>query len=153
MHAAVEQDAHQGDGDHPFHRQLRRRVQGRAGMIWTAIAAPARTSAGEGIFTRSVSRFDSTATSPAAAVTSTTRANGSVSDTTALLRVRHGYVNTDQASRRTTNSTQRSRTSAGCRGMFRRARPGAGLGGHRRPPGGGNRTGVAPGTRGPVLIM
>jgi len=29
VHAAVEQDAHEGDGDHPLHRQLRRRVQGR----------------------------------------------------------------------------------------------------------------------------
>ena len=28
MHAAVEQDAHEGDGDYPFHRLLRRRVQG-----------------------------------------------------------------------------------------------------------------------------
>ena len=52
-----------------------------AGMILTATAAPISTSAGDGIFTRSVSRFDSTATSPTAATNSRIRANGSVSDT------------------------------------------------------------------------
>jgi hypothetical protein len=53
----------------------------RAGMTCTATAAPTRTSAGEGIFTRSVSRFDSTATSPTAAVSSTISANDCVSVT------------------------------------------------------------------------
>ena len=48
-----------------------------AGTTLTAMAAPTRTSAGEGILTRSVSRFDSTATRPTAAVSSTSRANGS----------------------------------------------------------------------------
>ena len=47
-----------------------------AGTSCTATAAPTRTSAGEGIFTRSVRRFDSTATSPTAAVSRTITANG-----------------------------------------------------------------------------
>ena len=56
----------------------------RAGMTLTATAAPTRTSAGEGIRSHSVRRFDSTATSPTAPASSTITANGSVSVTTAL---------------------------------------------------------------------
>src|SRR6185312_2565390 len=52
-----------------------------AGMTLTATAAPASTSADDGIFTRSVSRFDSTTTRPTAAASSTTRAKGPASVT------------------------------------------------------------------------
>ncbi|HEX6522154.1 MAG TPA: hypothetical protein VF070_19430 [Streptosporangiaceae bacterium] len=61
----------------------------RAGTTLTATAAPTRTSAGDGSFTHSVRRFDSTATSPTAAVSNITRANGSMSVITVLLPARH----------------------------------------------------------------
>jgi hypothetical protein len=54
-------------------------------MTLTATAAPTKTSTGDGSFTRSVRRFDSTATSPTAAVSKITNAKGSVSVTTVLL--------------------------------------------------------------------
>jgi hypothetical protein len=53
----------------------------RAGTAFTAMAAPTKTIAGERTFTRSVRRFDSTATSPTAAASSTIRANRCVSFT------------------------------------------------------------------------
>ena len=62
----------------------------RTGTTFTATAAATRTSAGAGSLTRSVRRFDSTATSPTAALSRTTSANGSVSVKTMLPRARHG---------------------------------------------------------------
>ncbi len=72
----------------------------RAGMTLTAMAAPARTIAGEGTFTRSVRRFDITATSPTALVSSTSRANGCASVTGAP-QLRHNRLIPDQPSRGT----------------------------------------------------
>ncbi len=61
-----------------------------AGTTLAAMAAPTRNSAGAGSLTRSANRLDSTATSPTAAITTTSRANGSASGTTVLLRDGHG---------------------------------------------------------------
>ena len=106
VHAPVEQDAKEGNGDHSLHRP---RVGGvcNAGMTLTATAAPTRNNAGDGIATRSVKRFDNTATSPTPAVTSTRRANGSVSVTAVLPGGVVGYVIADQTSRRTTTDPSR----------------------------------------------
>ena len=53
----------------------------RPGITYTATAAPARTSAGEGIRSRSVRRLDCTATSPTVATSRTQQGE--------MLRVRH----------------------------------------------------------------
>ena len=72
MHAAVEQDARQRDRDDALDGLLRRCVQRRD--IFTAIAAPTRTSAGDGILIHWVRWLDSTATRPTAPVSSTSKA-------------------------------------------------------------------------------
>ena len=58
----------------------------RPGTTCTMTAAATSNSTAAGTFTRAVSRLDNTATSPTTAVTSTSDANGWVSDMTARLR-------------------------------------------------------------------